>query len=83
MNAKDLKKIELRKHEIWSDPNGRRVCMECMGMSMFGDITNNLRQGKTWNGGFRFTTAERADFRDFLINEIKTAPTCECGKVEF
>jgi hypothetical protein len=55
-----------------------------MGTRLFGEIGNNIRQGKTFDGAYRFTADERAYMKDFLINEIGEArPTCECGRVEF
>jgi len=75
-----------RENEIWSTANGNLVCVSdrCMGTRLFGEIGNNIRQGKTFDGAYRFTADERAYMKDFLINEIGEAnPTCECGRVAF
>lgn len=77
---------EKRSNEIWATVNGENVCVseKCMGAHMFSEISNNLRQGKTVWGGFRYTDVERADMKDFLLNEIgKTEATCNCGRVAF
>lgn len=75
-----------RENELWSSANGNLHCVssECMGYNLFSEIGNNIRQGKTFNGAFRFTADERAYMKDFLINECgESRPTCECGRVEF
>jgi hypothetical protein len=53
-----------------------------MGFTMFSEISNNLRQAKTFDGGYRFTLEERTEFRQFMIEEIgEKNPTCECGRL--
>jgi hypothetical protein len=75
-----------RENEIWSTALGNIVCVssDCMGYNLFSEIGNNIRQGKTFDGAFRFTADERAYMKNILINEIGEArPSCECGRVEF
>jgi hypothetical protein len=55
-----------------------------MGYHLFSEIGNNIRQGKTFDGAFRFTADERAYMKNVLMNELGDArPSCECGRVEF
>jgi hypothetical protein len=75
-----------RENELWSSANGNLHCVSerCMGFNLFSEIGNNIRQGKTFDGAYRFTADERAFMKDFLINECGDAnPTCECGRVAF
>ena len=75
-----------RENELWSSALGNLVCVseKCMGSRLFSEIGNNIRQGQTYDGAYRFTAQERSEMKDFLINEIGEArPTCECGRVEF
>jgi hypothetical protein len=79
-------KEQARANEIWCDNTGMSVCVteRCMGSTMFSEIGNNIRQGKTWNGGFRYTAEEREYMKNILINELEEPnPTCECGRVAF
>jgi hypothetical protein len=85
--ATAMKNEAKRAGEIWSGTNGESLCVSqaCMGHNLFCDIVYApISKAKTWNGAFRYTDAERADMKDFLLNEIgKSKATCECGRVEF
>lgn len=78
---------EARTNEIWCGTNGESVCvtMACMGSRLYSDVVfAPLAKAKTWNGAFRYTDAERADMKDFLLNEMgESKATCDCGRVAF
>jgi hypothetical protein len=85
--ATAIKNEEKRSTEIWCGTNGESLCVSkaCMGFNLFSDIVfAPLSKKKTWNGAFLYTEAERADHKDFLLNEMgESKATCECGRVEF
>lgn len=73
-----------RLSEIWCNSNGRILCVRenCCGMRMASEIGNNPRQAKTFDGGYRMTDAERAEWRQISAMEFgEINPTCECGAV--
>jgi hypothetical protein len=76
-----------RTNEIWSGTNGESLCVSkaCMGYNLYSEIVYApISKAKTWNGAFRYTDAERADMKDFYLNELKReTATCECGRVKF
>jgi len=77
------KKEQENTKTIWSDSNGRIVCVTlgCAGNRMFWAIPNDLSHDEDGLGGYRMNADERADLRLFCVTN-KIATTCECGKVE-
>lgn len=73
-----------RLNEIWCDPNGMVVCVRerCAGYRMANEIGNNKRQGKTFDGAWRYTAEERIEWREICFMEFgQVNPTCDCGSV--
>jgi hypothetical protein len=73
-----------RLNEIWCSTGGNVVCVRsnCAGSRMSGEIGNNPRQAKTIDGAWRYTPAERIEWRELCFMEFgEVNPTCECGSV--
>ena len=81
---KSARMMALRSGEIWCSSNGNIHCVsdKCIGSRLFSEIGANPRQAQTFDGAYRLTDAERAELRDFMINEMgDSKPTCECKRL--
>lgn len=73
-----------RLNEIWCSSGGNVVCVleRCAGYNLANEIGNNKRQAKTYDGAWRYTPAERIEWREICFMEFgEVNPTCECGFV--
>jgi hypothetical protein len=73
-----------RSNELWANALGNIHCVSenCMGISMYAEVISNPNDDETFDGSYKFSSAERTELREFLIIETKNlTPRCECGRL--